>query len=150
MAKFTVKRENTKFVECPSGSKYYFVAENPIEVKSEDVEYFRSRNKDFIETGDENSSTLDRKGSLAPSDSKVLDSDSMHLSASAPKKAKKVKKGYDLDNLEVDEIIENDMFKKQSEGPWTCPVCGKTGLQTKGGVRSHVGSGACIRAAKGE
>ncbi len=153
---------------APSGREYMFFKGSPIEVDPKDNAYFQSPERDglYFVAGASN----DVEESI-PVPLQVLTSEKMEMGkVDAPKPAKterksdtkkeepetkpepkpkpKAKTEYDLDRLNADEVIEDRMFKRNKTGPWKCPVCGKKNLQTKSGVRSHVGSKSCIKVAK--
>jgi len=145
--KIDLVQDQRKFVTCPSGKRYYFQAGSPLDVQKKDAEYLLSMPEFFAEV--EAKKLTKKVGTPATPDK----GEEKSPSPPPPPSKKKAEKGekvatYDLDALNVDKIIEDDMFAKKKKGPWKCPVCGQKGISSKAGVRAHVGSAKCVRQAR--
>jgi len=149
--KIDLVMDSHKFEDnAPSGVKYMFHKGYPVEVDPADVGFFTSPERAGIYEIVGQQNELEKGSKSAPY--QAITSESVLIGKSSKTEGKsdtkKTKPKYDLDELNADEIIENDMFKKNPDGPWKCPVCGKKGILSKSGVRSHVGSRSCIEAAR--
>jgi len=158
--RFDLVMDQTKFVRgCPSGRRYYFQAGPPLEVADADVDYFTKQPEFFVEVDAKNlpvkPDTTEEGVSPAPSSPPITSKTVTAGRVKGQPKKKPAKKeaapepeGYDLDALDADTIIENDILAKKKKGPWTCTVCGKKGIKTSSGLRSHVGSAKCVITAR--
>lgn len=143
---YKLRRDSRKFVVVPAtGNRYFFEGERSHAPKDKlDADYFENNPDSFesvevVNRTEEDSvmSTTVKEGSTPASPSTPSD----------PNQSKTDENG-DLSALERDDTIEDKLFKENPDGPWDCPICGKQGLTTKSGVRSHIGSKVCTETAR--
>jgi len=146
---YKLRRDSRKFVVVPAtGNRYFFEGERSYAPKDKlDADYFESNTDSFesvevqevVNRTEEDSvmSTTVKEGSTPASPSTPSNPDQSKTDENA-----------DLKALERDDSIEDKLFAENPDGPWDCPICGKKGLTSKSGVRSHIGSKTCTKAAR--
>lgn len=143
MVAYKLKRDSRKFVVVPStGNRYFFEGNSVITPKSdEDAAYFASFSDAFEAIEIE---VVNRAGD-DPAMSTMVKEGSTPASPSTPSNSTP---GDDVKAMETDDSVEDALFAENPDGPWDCPVCGKKGLTSKSGVRSHIGSKKCTETAR--
>jgi hypothetical protein len=113
---------------------YLFMAGTPTLVENpRDINYFRQRSDSLVEVKPEGVPVLEQKKTLPLSYNKVVnDKPTQPIPPDAPVRMTK------------EEVVKKIMVEQKP--PYTCLLCGKSGIKNKVTLKTHVGSTKCVPA----